>query len=85
MSQRLTEKVLPAERIIDDGDMLLWRALPVHGQPSLGPFAFLDHYRHHSRRGIGDKPHPHAGIEVISYLLEGGCGAPRQRRPPRSS
>lgn len=85
MSQRLTEKVLPAERIIDDGDMLLWRALPVYGQPSFGPFAFLDHYRHHSRRGIGDKPHPHAGIEVISYLLEGGYGAPRQRRPPRSS
>jgi len=26
----------------------------------------------HSQRGIDDKPHPHAGIEVISYLLEGG-------------
>lgn len=33
---------------------------------------FIDHYRHQSRRGIGDSPHPHAGIEAISYLLEGG-------------
>ena len=38
----------------------------------LGPFVFIDHYRHQSRRGIGDRPHPHAGIEVLSYLLEGG-------------
>ena len=72
MSQRRIEMVLPEDRVIDDGDMLLRRALPVEGHPSLGPFVFLDHYRHHSQRGIGDKPHPHAGIEVISYLLDGG-------------
>ncbi len=72
MSQRRIEMVLPEDRVIDDGDMLLRRALPVEGRPSLGPFVFLDHYRHHSQRGIGDKPHPHAGIEVISYLLDGG-------------
>lgn len=72
MSQRRIETALPEERVVDDGDMLLRRALPVQGHPSLGPFVFLDHYRHHSQRGIGDKPHPHAGIEVISYLLDGG-------------
>ncbi len=72
MSQRTIEAILPEDRIIDDGDMLLRRALPVEGHPSLGPFVFLDHYRHQSRRGIGDRPHPHAGIEVISYLLDGG-------------
>jgi len=70
--QRTIESVLPAERIIDDGDMLLWRALPLPARQSLGPFVFIDHYRHRSRRGIGDRPHPHAGIEVLSYLLEGG-------------
>ncbi|MDW5441809.1 pirin family protein [Polaromonas sp. SM01] len=70
--QRIIERIFPAERIIDDGDMLLWRALPLDGRTSLGPFVFIDHYRHQSRRGIGDSPHPHAGIEVISYLLEGG-------------
>lgn len=72
MSQRIIEAILPEDRVIDDGDMLLRRALPVEDRASLGPFVFLDHYRHQSRRGIGDKPHPHAGIEVISYLLDGG-------------
>lgn len=72
MSRRIIEAVLPEDRVIDDGDMLLRRALPVEDHPSLGPFVFLDHYRHQSRRGIGDKPHPHAGIEVISFLLDGG-------------
>ena len=69
---RTVESLLSAQRVIDDGDMLLYRALPVPGRNSLGPFVFIDHYRHRSRRGIGDSPHPHAGIEVLSYLLEGG-------------
>ena len=72
MDQRRIGTILHEDRVIDDGDMLLRRALPTEGHPSLGPFVFLDHYRHQSRRGIGDKPHPHAGIEVISYLLDGG-------------
>lgn len=71
MEQRKIETVLPEERVIDDGDMLLRRALPVNARESLGPFVFLDHYKHQTRRGIGDRPHPHAGIEVISYLLDG--------------
>lgn len=69
---REIEAVLAGQRIIDDGDMLLWRALPTPDRIAVGPFVFVDHYRHRSRRGIGDKPHPHAGIEVLSYLLEGG-------------
>jgi redox-sensitive bicupin YhaK (pirin superfamily) len=71
MNRRI-ETRLAAQRVIDDGDMLLFRALPAPDRPSVGPFVFVDHYRHRSRRGIGDKPHPHAGIEVLSYLLEGG-------------
>lgn len=69
---RTIENVLPGMRVIDDGDMRLWRALPTEQRDQLGPFVFIDHYRHQSRRGIGDRPHPHAGIEVLSYLLEGG-------------
>ena len=64
--------LLSPQRVIDDGDMLLYRALPSQNRKSVGPFVFIDHYRHRSRRGIGDSPHPHAGIEVLSYLLEGG-------------
>jgi len=72
LMDRAIDSVLPGQRIIDDGDMLLWRALPAPDRIAVGPFVFVDHYRHRSRRGIGDKPHPHAGIEVLSYLLEGG-------------
>jgi redox-sensitive bicupin YhaK (pirin superfamily) len=68
---RKIEALVPARRVIDDGDMLLYRALPAPDLTSIGPFVFVDHYRHRSKRGIGDKPHPHAGIEVLSYLLEG--------------
>lgn len=69
---RKIDSLFPGQRLIDDGDMLLWRALPAPDRISVGPFVFVDHYRHKTRRGIGDKPHPHAGIEVLSYLLEGG-------------
>jgi redox-sensitive bicupin YhaK (pirin superfamily) len=70
--QRSVETLIPSDKLIDDGDMTLWRALPLPARQSLGPFVFIDHYRSRSKRGIGDKPHPHAGIEVLSYLLEGG-------------
>ena len=70
--ERSISRILPAQDLIDDGDMRLRRALPQEQCTALGPFVFIDHYRHHSRRGIGDRPHPHAGIEVVSYLLEGG-------------
>jgi quercetin 2,3-dioxygenase len=63
---------LQAQTLIDDGDMHLLRVLPQEEQTALGPFVFIDHYRHQGLRGIGDQPHPHAGIEVVSYLLEGG-------------
>ncbi len=69
---RVITSVLESQNLIHDGDMRLRRALPQEKRRSLGPFVFLDHYRHQSQRGIGDRPHPHAGIEVVSYLLEGG-------------
>ncbi len=69
---RTIESRLPAQPVIDDGDMKLFRALPSPQRAALGPFVFVDHYRSASPRGIGDRPHPHAGIEVLSYLIEGG-------------
>ena len=71
MDRRIETRVT-AQRVVDDGEMLLFRALPAPQRPSLGPFVFVDHYRSRSPRGIGDRPHPHAGIEVLSYLIEGG-------------
>jgi redox-sensitive bicupin YhaK (pirin superfamily) len=70
---RTITNILPAQNVIDDGDMHLLRALPQPMQAALGPFVFIDHYRHQGKRGIGDRPHPHAGIEVVSYLLDGSA------------
>lgn len=68
---RQITSVLDAKIVINDEAMHLRRALPQASQVATGPFVFVDHYRSDSLRGIGDTPHPHAGIEVISYLLEG--------------
>ena len=68
---RTVEDVIASEQVIADAEMVLWRALPRPQRSSLGPFVFVDHYRSTTARGIGDRPHPHAGIEVLSYLLEG--------------
>ncbi|MFT3804033.1 MAG: hypothetical protein QM766_22795 [Burkholderiaceae bacterium] len=59
MERKLT-RVVPAQTVVDDGDMRLLRALPQQTQVAVGPFVFIDHYRHHGPRGIGDRPHPHA-------------------------
>src|ERR1700712_192553 len=69
---RLISQITPAQTLVADGDMLLKRAIPIAGMlDAVGPFVFFDHYRSSSARGIGDRPHPHAGIELISYLLDG--------------
>lgn len=68
---RIIEKLYKAPVIINNGDMLLRRAIPTNNIESIGPFVFLDDFNHKSKKSIGDSAHPHAGIEVISYLLEG--------------
>lgn len=50
------------------------RALPAANLKSLGPWVFLDHFGPlpTDPRDRGVPPHPHAGIETVTYLLEGG-------------
>ena len=50
------------------------RALPAPQRKSLGPWVFLDHFgpMPTDPQGQGVPPHPHAGIETVTYLLEGG-------------
>ena len=47
------------------------RALPMVGLKSIGPFVFLDHAGPLDPPHRGVPAHPHAGIEVITYLIEG--------------
>ena len=66
------------ERIIDShvapvGTFSVRRALPDHNRKSVGPWVFLDHFGPFrvtpGHDGVG--PHPHAGIETVTYLLSG--------------
>lgn len=66
------------ERIVDSqiapvGTFTVRRALPDHARKSVGPWVFLDHFGPFRVKpgedGVG--PHPHAGIETVTYLLSG--------------
>ena len=55
------------------GTFTVRRALPDRQRHSVGPWVFLDHFGPFSVQpgadGVG--PHPHAGIETVTYLLSG--------------
>ncbi len=66
------------ERIIDAqsapvGTFTVRRALPDRHRNAVGPWVFLDHFGPFRVKpghdGVG--PHPHAGIETVTYLLSG--------------
>ncbi len=68
----------PVERVIASqqapvGTFTVRRALPDPARRSVGPFVFLDHLGPFpvvaGDEGVG--PHPHAGIETVTYLLTG--------------
>ena len=55
------------------GTFTVRRALPERERHSVGPWVFLDHFGPFratpGHDGVG--PHPHAGIETVTYLLSG--------------
>ncbi len=76
----LRVEVLPRgiERVVDSqvapvGSFTVRRALPARERHSVGPWVFLDHFGpFKSTPGVdGVGAHPHAGIETVTYLLEG--------------
>ena len=69
--KRTIQKAFQGIPVINDDEITLYRSLPTNLIESLGPFVFVDYYETKGTRGIGDTPHPHAGIEVISYLFSG--------------
>jgi redox-sensitive bicupin YhaK (pirin superfamily) len=65
-------------RVVDSqvapvGSFTVRRALPARDRHSVGPWVFLDHFGPFaSNPGVdGVGAHPHAGIETVTYLLEG--------------
>lgn len=53
------------------GSTPVLRALPSSQASSVGPFVFLDHFGPAPTRPGTLAAHPHAGIEVMTYLIEG--------------
>ena len=72
IASRAVERVI-ASQPASAGTMPVRRALPDHARRSVGPWVFLDHFGPF-RVAPGDEgvgPHPHAGIETVTYLLSG--------------
>lgn len=50
------------------------RALPRRGRRTVGPWCFVDHMGPalvSARRGMDVAPHPHIGLQTVTWLLEG--------------
>ena len=78
MNMTEANKNRPVERVIQAhvanvGTFTVKRALPERLRKSVGPWVFLDHFGPFRVKpgedGVG--PHPHAGIETVTYLLSG--------------
>ncbi|HXG58638.1 MAG TPA: pirin family protein [Thermoanaerobaculia bacterium] len=56
------------------GALPILRALPVRGRRTIGPWCFLDRYgplSFSSGKPMDVAPHPHIGLQTVSWLLEG--------------
>jgi len=72
LASRAVERVI-ASQPASAGTIPVRRALPDRERRSVGPWVFLDHFGPFrvaaGEEGVG--PHPHAGIETVTYLLSG--------------
>ncbi len=72
LAGRAVERVVDSE-LAPVGTFTVRRALPDRQRRSVGPWVFLDHFGPFrvtpGQDGVG--PHPHAGIETVTYLLSG--------------
>lgn len=78
MNSVVEPRTRPVERITKSelapvGTFSVRRALPNRARHSIGPWVFLDHWGPMKVKpghdGVG--PHPHAGIETVTYFLSG--------------
>jgi len=69
---RAVDRVVTSQ-VAPVGTFTVRRALPDRFRHSVGPWVFLDHFGPFRVKpghdGVG--PHPHAGIETVTYLLSG--------------
>jgi redox-sensitive bicupin YhaK (pirin superfamily) len=68
-----TVETLPG-RLTDIGGLPIRRLLPRSRRRLVGPWCFLDSYgplTFSSRKAMDVAPHPHTGLQTVSWLLEG--------------
>lgn len=70
MQSPITLRVTASSERVGAGLTVL-RALPKPQLEAVGPFVFLDHFGPAVPPQGGVPAHPHAGIEVITYLIDG--------------
>lgn len=69
---RSVARLLPAKPAQLTGTAAVLRALPRREQRRVGPFVFFDHFGPHPSDGAMDVlPHPHVGLQTVSYLFSG--------------
>jgi quercetin 2,3-dioxygenase len=60
-------------RVSQVGAFQVRRALPRRGRRTVGPWCFVDHMGPATvdERGLGVAPHPHIGLQTVTWLLAG--------------
>ncbi len=73
-SRRTIVDVTPAPRMLEGEGFVVRRPVPARGLEAIGPFIMLDHMGPvllGPGEAKGAPTHPHAGLETLTYLLEG--------------
>jgi redox-sensitive bicupin YhaK (pirin superfamily) len=66
--------LLPGKEVLLGGSTRVRRLLPTLGRRLVGAWAFVDHYGPDdvtSSPGMQVPPHPHTGLQTVSWLLQG--------------
>lgn len=74
MSRELSIQTVPARAATLGNGMEISRALPSRQRRSVGAWVFLDHFGPADiagQAGVDVAPHPHTGLQTVSWLLEG--------------
>ena len=67
-------ELLPAKAVMLGADTEVRRLLPTMGRRMIGAWCFVDHYGPDeiaARPGMDVPPHPHIGLQTVSWLLDG--------------
>jgi redox-sensitive bicupin YhaK (pirin superfamily) len=75
VAARRVQHTLQAERVIEGAGFEVQRAIPAAGLEAIGPFIFFDHFGpvdYAPGKAMGAPDHPHAGIETLTYMIDGG-------------